>query len=54
MLQSFCVQSIYSCNLFACMLINVHTANVNWAGMHQSERDVGSDGCSMNLTLRVL
>lgn len=53
-LLPFCVQSIYSYNLFVCLLINVHTANVNWAGMHQSERDVGSHVCSMNLTLTVL
>jgi len=53
MLLPFCVQSIYSCNLFACMLINVHTANMNWAGKHQSECEVGSHVCSMNLMLRV-
>jgi len=36
------------------MLIKVHTANVNWAGMHQSEHDVENHVCSVNWMLRVL
>jgi hypothetical protein len=36
------------------MLINVHFANVNRAGLLQSKCDVGSHVCSMSLTLMVL